>query len=71
MLFEMLLLLEIKLLSSGIIVEWLNVFVLFFLTDRYHIDKELFKDYPTLISESQLDESDDFDGGDSLDFDSD
>ena len=71
MLFEMLLLLEIKLLSSGIIVEWLNVFVLFFLTDRYHIDKELFEDYPTLISESQLDESDDFDGGDSLDFDSD
>jgi len=37
------------------------------LTDRYHVGKELFEDYPTLISESQLDESEDRDCRDSLD----
>ena len=59
--------LKIKLLSPWISVEWLDIFVLLCLTDRRHVGKELFEDYPTLISESQLDEFEDYDGRDSSD----
>ena len=64
-LFKMLL----KLLSPRIGVEWLNVFVLLCLTDKCHVGNELFEDYPPLILESQLDESDDCNCRVSLDFD--
>ena len=59
MLFEMLLPLKIKFLGLWIGVKWFNVFVLLRLTNRCHVGKELFKDYPTLLLETQLDESGD------------
>jgi len=66
-LFKMFLPFKIQLLSLRVSVEWLDVFVLLCLTDRRHVGKELFEDYPTLISESQLDEFEDYDGRDSSD----
>ena len=69
-LFKALFPLKIKLLSLRIGVEWLNVFALV-LIGRCHMAKRFLKTTPTLISESQLDKSEDCDGRDSSVSDSD